>query len=215
MNIFDKLADQWWDNNGPFKVLHDINEIRLEYILRQFNSSVKRILDVGCGGGLISIPLAKLGYNVLGIDAGKANIKIAQQAAKNMEVKVSFSTKQLKNLQEYYDVVICMEVLEHVEEQELFLQQLSNRLKPGGLLIISTINQTYKSYIECIILAEYLLKWIPIGTHQWHAFVTPAQIVATLTECNLIDCIGIKYKLNRWKLENDTRSNYICTFIKV
>jgi 2-polyprenyl-6-hydroxyphenyl methylase/3-demethylubiquinone-9 3-methyltransferase len=227
---FEQQADQWWDENGPFKLLHTLNPLRLKYITQNIKDNIAqnlanlKAIDVGCGGGILTIPLSRLGMDVHGIDPGPKNIHIAKEKSKLAELKITYhinaieKISTLKEHKEQYDVVTSMEVIEHVDDYKTFLKHLCNLLKPGGLLFISTINRTIKSFIEAIIAAEYLLKVVPRGTHEWKKFLKPSEIVEITSEHStlLVDVTG--YKLNpltsQWRLSADNSVNYMMCFKK-
>ena len=193
---FSKLADEWWDVNGKFKPLHMFNPIRIEYILDKITKHFKldkekkillenlEILDIGCGGGLISEPMARLGGNVTGIDAGAKNIKIASLHSKKSNLKINYLNKSPEQLKEKekFDIILNLEIVEHVENLDLYLQSCYDLLKRNGLMFTATINRTLISYIKAIIGAEYVLRWLPIGTHDWNKFVKPEELQKKLTD---------------------------------
>jgi 2-polyprenyl-6-hydroxyphenyl methylase/3-demethylubiquinone-9 3-methyltransferase len=229
---FSKIAEEWWDPNGKFKPLHKFNPIRISYIkeniINTFNlknrkdnplSEIK-ILDVGCGGGLLSEPLSRLGAEVFGIDASDKNIKIAQLHAKksNLNIKYFCSSPEEFKIKNEFDVILNMEIIEHVEDVDFFLKSCSKLLKKNGIMFVATLNKTLKSYLFAIIGAEYVLKWLPIGTHEWDKFVKPDELINFLNKFNLklTDLKGVKFDLlnNDWKFSSDTSVNYIAKFIK-
>ena len=229
---FSKIAEEWWDPNGKFKPLHKFNPIRISYIkeniINTFNlknrkdnplSEIK-ILDVGCGGGLLSEPLSRLGAEVFGIDASDNNIKIAKLHAKksNLNIKYLCSSPEKFKIKNEFDVILNMEIVEHVEDVDFFLKSCSKLLKKNGIMFVATLNKTLKSYLFAIIGAEYVLKWLPIGTHEWEKFVKPDELINFLNKFNLklIDLKGVKFDLlnNDWKFSSDTSVNYIAKFIK-
>ena len=228
---FEQQADQWWDEHGPFKLLHKLNPLRLKYITENIRenmglSSLRnlKVIDVGCGGGILTIPLARLGMDVHGIDPGQKNIKVAKEKSTLAELNITYyideidKISSLKAHKKQYDVVTSMEVIEHVEDYKVFLKDLCKLLKPGGLLFISTINRTIKSFVEAIIAAEYLLRIVPRGTHEWKKFLKPSEIVEIASEysTSLVDVTG--YKLNpltsKWTLSDDNSVNYMMCFKK-
>jgi len=229
---FNKIAEEWWDPSGKFKPLHKFNPIRVEYIKKYILSSfhLKKnhkpfkglsILDVGCGGGLLTEPLSRLGANVTGIDVSKRNIKIAKEHSKKNKLKINYictSPEEIK-LNKKFDVVLNMEVVEHVENLNIFLQQTSRLLNKNGIMFVATINKTLKSYLFAIIGAEYILRWLPIGTHDWEKFVSPKILVEHCKNCSLLldNITGVKYDLinNNWKLTSDNSVNYIAKFNKI
>ena len=229
---FSKIAEEWWDPNGKFKPLHKFNPIRISYIkeniINTFNLKNKKdnplseikILDVGCGGGLLSEPLSRLGAEVIGIDASDKNIKIAKLHAKksNLNIKYFCSSPEKFEIKNEFDVILNMEIVEHVEDVDFFLKSCSKLLKKDGIMFVATLNKTLKSYLFAIIGAEYILKWLPIGTHEWEKFVKPDELINFLNKFSLklTDLKGVKFDLlnNDWKLSSDTSVNYIAKFIK-
>ena len=228
---FSKLADEWWDVNGKFKPLHMFNPIRIEYILEQIIKHFKlnkesknllknlEILDIGCGGGLISEPMARLGANVTGIDAGEKNIKIASLHSKKNNLKIEYLNKSPEQLtqKEKFDIILNLEVVEHVDDLDLYLQSCSNLLKTNGLMFTATINRTFISYIKAIIGAEYILRWLPIGTHDWNKFIKPEELEKKLTEkkfkTNNIQGLEFNPIFSKWKKSENLSVNYIiCSF---
>jgi len=224
---FSKLADEWWDVNGKFKPLHMFNPIRIEYILDQITKHFKlerktklplknlEILDIGCGGGLISEPMARLGGNVTGIDAAEKNIKIASLHSKESNLKIRYlenSPEQLKE-KEKFDIILNLEIVEHVENLDLYLQSCHDLLKRNGLMFTATINRTLISYIKAIIGAEYVLRWLPIGTHDWNKFVKPEELQKKLTDkkftTNNIKGLEFNPIFNKWKQSDNLSVNYI------
>ena len=229
---FSKIAEEWWDPNGKFKPLHKFNPIRISYIkeniINTFNLKNKKdnplseikILDVGCGGGLLSEPLSRLGAEVFGIDASDKNIKIAKLHAKksNLDIKYFCSSPEKFKIKNEFDVILNMEIIEHVEDVDFFLKSCSKLLKKDGIMFVATLNKTLKSYLFAIIGAEYILKWLPIGTHEWEKFVKPDELINFLNKFSLklTDLKGVKFDLlnNDWKFSSDTSVNYIAKFIK-
>ena len=228
---FSKIAEEWWDPNGKFKPLHKFNPVRIEdireNILKDFVSKNEikplngiKILDVGCGGGLLSEPLCRLGAEVTGIDASKRNIEVAKIHAKKMNLKINYfcaSPEKMKK-SEKFDVLLNMEIVEHVEDIQFFLKSCSNLLKKNGIMFVATINQTLKSYLFAIVGAEYILKWLPIGTHDWGKFVKPEKLNKILEEnyLTLKKHDGVKFNIlsNTWNLSTDNSVNYISKFNK-
>ena len=228
---FSKVADEWWDPNGKFKPLHKFNPIRIQYIkeniIKNFNLpknnkplSGINILDIGCGGGLLSEPMSRLGASVTGIDASEKNIQIAKLHSKKNKLKINYicSSPEKINVKKKFDVILNMEIVEHVEDIELFLKSSSNLLKKNGLMFIATINKTLKSYIFAIIGAEYILRWLPIGTHEWEKFVKPEDLKKILYKNNLslskLDGMNFDIIKDQWKISNDLSVNYIAKFLK-
>lgn len=223
---FSDMASKWWDYKGPLKTLHDINHCRVKYIVDKLRarSSINglEILDVGCGGGLVCEPLSRLGASVTGIDASKENIKIASEHAKlcDLDIKYQESTIELhlkKNKK--YDCIVCLEVLEHVDNVSEFISSCCKALKKGGVLFFSTINRNLKSYLTSIVVAEYVLRWLPTGTHDWQKFLKPSEVVCSLEKDGVIvqDIKGLKFKpisSKNWALSNDIDVNYILYAIK-
>jgi len=197
---FETMAAEWWDPKGKFKPLHMLNPCRLDYITRQIagefgrdlsaNSPFEglRILDIGCGGGLLSEPMARLGAEVVGADAAERNIPVAQIHAEQsgLEIDYRFTTAEaMAAAGEQFDVVINMEVVEHVADPLSYLTACQQLLKPGGLHICSTINRNPKSYVMAIVGAEYVMRWLPKGTHEWQKFITPDELFALLEKAGL------------------------------
>ena len=228
---FSKLADEWWDPEGKFKPLHNFNPVRLRYIkdtiTKKFgNKSEKlplkdiKILDIGCGGGLLSEPLSRLGATVTGIDASDRNIKIAKMHLKKSKLDVDYycSSPDKFVAKEKFDVVLNMEIVEHVDNVDFFLLKSSELLKKNGLMFIATLNKTLKSYVFAIIGAEYILKWLPIGTHDWNKFLTPEDLINICknNSLNLNDLIGVKLDIlkNEWIVSEDSSVNYLAQFSK-
>ena len=229
---FSKLADEWWDVNGKFKPLHMFNPIRIEYILEEisqhFNLNKKKksflsnlkILDIGCGGGLISEPMARLGGNVTGIDAVEKNIKVASIHGKENNLKINYINKSPEQLheKEQYDIILNLEVVEHVDNLDLYLQSCYNLLKKNGLMFTATINKTFSSYIKAIIGAEYVLRWLPIGTHDWNKFIRPEELQKILFEKNFttINVKGLEFNpiFRKWKKSDNLSVNYIVSSVK-
>ena len=228
---FSKLADEWWDPDGKFKPLHNFNPVRLRYIkdtiVKKFgNKSEKlplkniKILDIGCGGGLLSEPLSRLGATVTGIDASDRNIKIAKMHLEKSKLDVDYycSSPEKFVAKEKFDVVLNMEIVEHVDNVDFFLLKSSELLKKNGLMFIATLNKTLKSYVFAIIGAEYILKWLPIGTHEWEKFVKPDDLINILKKYDLkLESLdGMKFNLikDEWSISSDKSINYITKFIK-
>ncbi len=228
---FSKISEEWWDPNGKFKPLHNFNPIRISYlkenIIRTFNLQKKdkilsgiKILDIGCGGGLLSEPMSRLGAEVFGMDASEKNIEIAKIHAKKsgLNIKYFCSSPERFETNLKFDVILNMEIIEHVEDVGLFLKSSSRLLRKNGIMFVATLNKTLKSYLFAIIGAEYILKWLPIGTHEWEKFVKPEELVDISKKYNLTlnDLKGVKLNLikNIWELSADKSVNYIAKFIK-
>ncbi len=229
---FSKIASQWWDPNGKFKPLHKFNPIRIEYIK---NSIIKHfkikstirplkkidLLDIGCGGGLLSEPIYRLGANVVGIDASKKNIEVAKFHAKQNHLKINYicSSPEKLKIKKKFDVILNMEIVEHVEDMNFFIKKSSELLKKDGLMFIATLNKTLKSYTFAIIGAEYILRWLPIGTHDWDKFVTPDELIKVSKNNNLeiknLDGLKYNFLTDKWKISNDNSVNYIASFKKI
>ena len=224
---FSNLASEWWDVNGKFKPLHMFNPIRIEYIVEEISKHFKlnrnkkfllkdlAILDIGCGGGLISEPMARLGGNITGIDASEKNIKIASLHSKENNLKIAYLNKSPEQLdeKEKFDIILNLEIVEHVENLDLYLQSCYDLLKKNGLMFTATINRTLISYIKAIIGAEYVLRWLPIGTHDWNKFVKPEELQKKLTDkkftTNNIKGLEFNPIFNKWKQSDNLSVNYI------
>ena len=228
---FSKLAEEWWNPTGKFKPLHKFNPIRIEYvrniIIKHFKikSSKKplnkfSLLDIGCGGGLLSEPMCRLGADVTGIDASKKNIEISKIHAKEKKLKINYlnTSPEKLNTKKKYDIILNMEIVEHVNNLNYFIKTCSNLLKKNGLMFVATLNRTLKSYIFAVVGAEYILKWLPIGTHEWNKFVRPKELSEICFKYNLKlnGESGVVFNLviNQWKIDNDKSVNYISSFIK-
>jgi len=229
---FSKLADEWWDVNGKFKPLHMFNPIRIEYILEEITKHFKldrerklllknlEILDIGCGGGLISEPMARLGGNITGIDASEKNIKIASLHSKANNLDINYLNKSPEQLKEKekFDIILNLEVVEHVDNLDLYLQSCKDLLKKNGLMFTATINRTLTSYLKAIVGAEYLLRWLPIGTHDWNKFVKPEELEKKLTDKNFKtnSIKGLEFNpiFSKWKKSDNLSVNYIISSIK-
>jgi len=227
INKFTKMADEWWDINGKFKPLHMFNPIRIEYILdiasKHFNFKINnqkslnglKILDIGCGGGLISEPMTRLGAEVTGIDASAKNIEIAKLHAKKNNLKINYlnSEPEKLNLKNEFDVILNLEVVEHVENLNLYLESCQKLLKPKGLMFTATLNKTLTSFIKAIIGAEYVLRWLPIGTHDWNKFIKPNELEKKLLDLNFstVNLTGLSFNpiFQEWKRSKDLSVNYI------
>ena len=228
---FSKIAEEWWNPEGKFKPLHKFNPIRISYIkdniINTLNLKKKekplekvKILDIGCGGGLLSEPMKRLGAEVVGIDASQKNISVAKIHAKknNLDIKYFCTSPENFKTEIKFDVILNMEIVEHVEDIDFFLKSCTKLLKTNGIMFIATINKTLKSYLFAIIGAEYVLRWLPIGTHDWEKFVKPNDLINILKKYNLkIDKFdGLKFDIikNQWTFDKDKSVNYITKFIK-
>ena len=229
---FSKIAEEWWNPNGKFKPLHNFNPIRIKYIkeniindfnIKSIESPLKNVnlLDIGCGGGLLSEPMCRLGANVVGIDASEKNISVAKFHAKKNKLKIDYKVASPEKLKTKikFDVILNMEIIEHVENIDFFIKESSKLLKKNGVMFVATLNKTLKSYAFAIIGAEYVLKWLPIGTHDWEKFVRPDDLIKISKKNNLIlkKLDGMKFNIfeNSWKVSNDTSINYITKFKKI
>ena len=229
---FSKIAEEWWNPNGKFKPLHKFNPIRISYIknniINTFNIKSKnkplekvQILDIGCGGGLLSEPMSRLGAKVTGIDASTKNISIAKIHAKknNLDIKYFCASPENFKTKKKFDVILNMEIIEHVEDIDFFLKSCSKLLKKNGIMFVATLNKTLKSYLFAIIGAEYILRWLPIGTHEWEKFVKPDDLIKILKKYNLqLDKLdGMEFNLitDKWSVSSDKSINYISKFIKI
>ena len=229
---FSRIAEEWWDPKGKFKPLHNFNPIRISYLKENITKNLNlkkkdkilsgiKILDIGCGGGLLSEPMSRLGAEVFGMDASERNIQVAKIHAKKSGLKIKYlcsSPEKFKtNLK--FDVILNMEIIEHVEDVDFFLKSCSRLLKKNGIMFVATLNKTLKSYLFAIIGAEYILKWLPIGTHEWEKFVKPEDLIKINKKYNLTlgDLKGVKFNLinNSWELSTDKSVNYIAKFIKI
>ena len=229
---FSKLADEWWDVNGKFKPLHMFNPIRIEYILNEITNHFKlskgeklllknlKILDIGCGGGLISEPMSRMGGSVTGIDASQKNINVASIHSKKSDLKINYLNKSPEQLKEKekYDIILNLEVVEHVDNLDLYLQSCYDLLKKNGLMFTATINRTLTSYVKAIVGAEYILRWLPIGTHDWNKFIKPEELEKILNQekFSTLDIKGLKFNplFKKWKRSNDLSVNYIICSVK-
>ena len=228
---FSKIAEEWWNPNGKFKPLHNFNPIRIKYIkdniiknfkIRSSEKPLKKInlLDIGCGGGLLSEPMCRLGANVVGIDASTKNIEVAKFHAKKNKLKINYKVASPEKLKTKikFDVILNMEIVEHVEDIDFFIKESTRLLKKNGVMFVATLNKTLKSYAFAIIGAEYILKWLPIGTHDWEKFVKPNDLIKISKKNNLYlkKLDGMKFNIldESWKISNDTSVNYIATLKK-
>jgi 2-polyprenyl-6-hydroxyphenyl methylase/3-demethylubiquinone-9 3-methyltransferase len=227
---FENQSDLWWDEGGPFALLHRLNPVRLKYITNNIRNSFTedlrqlKAIDVGCGGGILTIPMARLGMEVYGLDPGKKNIDVAKEKSHLAELDIKYYANHLEDiasLDEHrgqYDVVTSMEVVEHVDDYKSFLMDLCKLLKPNGLLFISSINRTIKSFSEAIVAAEYLLRFVPKGTHEWNKFLKPSEVAEAIDPFGLsvIDVTGVKLNplTKSWSISHDTSVNYMMCFRK-
>ena len=228
---FSKMADEWWDPEGKFKPLHKFNPTRIKYLKENivYNFKLKnkskplsgiKILDIGCGGGLLSEPMSRMGANVTGIDASDKNIKIAKLHSKKNKLKINYlcSSPEKLKIEKKFDVILNMEIVEHVEDVDFFLKSCSKLLKKNGLMFVATINKTLKSYVFAIVGAEYVLRWLPIGTHEWEKFVKPEDLKKILMKYDLslnkLEGMNFNIFKDEWSISKDLSVNYIAKFIK-
>jgi 2-polyprenyl-6-hydroxyphenyl methylase/3-demethylubiquinone-9 3-methyltransferase len=225
---FSALASEWWDPRGKMAPLHKFNPVRLGYIrdraTERFDRDPKRldclkdlrILDIGCGGGILSEPLARLGASLVGADPSATNIEAARLHAAESELKIDYrcvTAEELADAGERFDLVLAMEVVEHVADVTLFVSRCAEMVRPGGLMIAATINRTLKSFALAIVGAEYILRWLPVGSHRWDKFVTPNELEIAMEQGGLqvVDEQGVIYNLfaDRWQLSGDTDVNFM------
>ena len=223
---FTNLANEWWKYDGKFKTLHKFNPVRLEFIIGQIKKNFNisnieekplaglKILDIGCGGGLMCEPLARLGAEVTGIDAVEKNIKSAQIHANQNALNINYKLSAVEELpNNKYDIILNLEVIEHVNNQKLFISKSCELVNHGGLMFVATINKTIFSIVFAKYLAEYVLGFLPKGTHDWRKFLTPEDIYAMLIKNNfeIVESIGINYKVlsDKWVKSKNMEANYI------
>ncbi|AHX03718.1 3-demethylubiquinone-9 3-O-methyltransferase [Ehrlichia chaffeensis str. Heartland] len=227
---FSKIADKWWDEHGPLKALHDIHPLRMRYIVDYISKIIPKanfkslsVLDLGCGGGLLSESMSRLGMKVLGIDASEESINIARVHASERglcNLKYScMDIESLVNTEEKYDIITIMEIIEHVDNLPVFVNAVSNALSDNGIIFLSTLNRTKKSFLYAIVCAEYILKLVPRKTHQWGRFVKPSEIVNlfSLNGICVKNIMGMNFNMIRrsWVLSDDISVNYILAAQKV
>lgn len=225
---FSALAADWWNPHGKFKPLHRFNPVRLAYLrdrlVAHFRRDPKaaqplaglRILDIGCGGGLLAEPLTRLGAQVTGIDASRTTVSVARLHAEQMGLAIDYreaTAEAVAAAGERFDVVLNMEVVEHVADRPAFLASAAGLVSPGGVMVVATLNRTAKSYALAIVGAEYILGWLPRGTHDWNKFVKPEELTAELaaTGLSIYEVTGVAYNpiADRWSLSTDTGVNYM------
>jgi len=229
---FSKLAKEWWNPNGKYKPLHLFNPARIEFIKQKLISHfglnpnsqepLKKlnILDIGCGGGLLCEPLSRLGAKMTGIDALKKNIEVAKIHSEEMNLDINYICCSIENLElkNKFDVILNMEIIEHVSDVNMFINNCYKFLEKNGIMFVGTINKNLKSYLFAILGAEYILRWLPIGTHDWNKFLTPHEL-ETITNKNKFvsdEIVGMKFNLlsQKWFKSEDKSVNYISTFLK-
>ena len=229
---FSKLAKEWWNPQGKFKPLHLFNPTRIKFIKQKLIDHFKldpnserpleklKILDIGSGGGLLCEPLNRLGANITGIDASNNNVEVAKLHAKemNLNIKYIYSSPENINLKNDFDVILNMEVIEHVSDVNIFIENCSKLIKKNGIMFVATINKNLKSYVFAILGAEYILRWLPIGTHDWDKFLTPKELenIAKNKKFTLDSTVGMKFNFlsKKWDESSDASVNYISTFLK-
>ena len=228
---FSKIAEEWWDPKGKFKPLHKFNPTRIAYIKENIIKTFKldqkksplrnvKILDIGCGGGLLSEPMCRLGAEITAIDASRRNIQVAKLHAKKNNLKIDYicTSPERMKVKSQFDVILNMEIVEHVEDVDFFLKSCSRLLKKNGIMFVATLNKTLKSYLFAIVGAEYILRWLPIGTHEWEKFLRPEELISILKNNNLkldrIDGMQFNILTDKWKVSKDNSVNYIAKFIK-
>ena len=229
---FSKMASEWHNENGKFKPLHLFNPVRIEFIKNKLisyfdlNSNSQKplkklkILDIGCGGGLLCEPLSRLGATITGIDPSKDNIKVAKLHSKKMKLNINYicCSPENLNLKNKFDVILNMEIVEHVANVDLFIKNCSELIKENGIMFVTTINRNLKSYLFAIIGAEYVLRWLPIGTHEWEKFVKPEDLKNILESnslfLNKLDGMNFNLIKDEWNISKDTSVNYIAKFLK-
>ena len=228
---FNRHGDTWWQKKGPFKILHDFNAARLAYICNQVHHHYNltpsyeplrglRILDIGCGGGILCEPLARLGATVTGIDSAKASIQAARAHAREQNLTITYCVKAVEDMPptQRYDIILAMEIMEHVKNPSAFLKLSAALLKPRGLFITGTLNRTVASFLLAIVGAEYVLKWLPKRTHDWRRFLTPQEMSGMMEKARLspLHHQGVKYDPLRqsWQACDTTRVNYMTVATK-
>jgi 2-polyprenyl-6-hydroxyphenyl methylase/3-demethylubiquinone-9 3-methyltransferase len=230
---FSKIADEWWDASGKFKPLHKFNPIRLSFFKQEICKFFVRdeklltpftglkILDIGCGGGLVAEPISRLGADLTAIDASQKNINVAKIHGEKSGLKIDYqctSAEELASKNQQFDVVLALEIIEHVADVEKFIEACAKLVKPNGLLFIATLNRTAKSLLMAKFGVEYILRWLPIGTHDWRKFLKPSEIenIAKNQQIQLKKIQGFSYNLikDHWSLSADLSINYCVVFVK-
>jgi len=230
INKFSEMASEWWDPNGKFAPLHKFNPVRQEYLVDKIKNHFSilpngsypfknlTLLDVGCGGGLISEPMTRLGAKVTGIDASEKNINVAKFHAEQMNLKINYLCSTPEKLNKQFDIILCLEIIEHVADVDLFIKSCARLLKKNGIIFFATLNRTAKSFLFAIVGAEYILNWLPKGTHDWNKFLKPSEIISTASSYQLIlkETVGFKFNifLREWQKSRDTDVNYAVSFRK-
>ena len=227
---FENIADDWWNPEGKFKPIHKFNPVRISFIVEALKSHFNlkhqssmplknlKILDLGCGGGLLSEPMARLGAQVTGLDASKSNVRIAQLHALKNKLKINYIHGSIEktNFKTPFDVILNMEIIEHVNNIDLFIKSCRKNIKNSGVMFIATLNRTLKSYFFAIIGAEYVLRWLPIGTHDWNKFITPDELngITNKNKFKNIKTSGVVFSplTSKWSLNSDQNVNYISVF---
>ena len=231
INKFSEMASEWWDPNGKFAPLHKFNPVRQEYLVDKIKNHFSilpngsypfknlNLLDVGCGGGLIAEPMTRLGAKVTGIDASEKNINVAKFHAEQMNLKINYLCATPEKLDEQFDVILCLEIIEHVADVDLFIKACAKLLKKNGIIFFATLNRTAKSFLFAIVGAEYILNWLPKGTHDWNKFLKPNEIIlaASNYQLTLKETVGFKFNifLREWQKSRDTDVNYAVSFKKI
>jgi len=230
INKFSQIASEWWDPNGKFAPLHKFNPIRQEYLVDKIKNHFSilpngsypfknlTLLDVGCGGGLIAEPMTRLGAKVTAIDASEKNINVAKFHAEQMNLKINYLCATPEKLNEQFDVILCLEIIEHVADVDLFIKSCAKLLKKNGTIFFATLNRTAKSFLFAIVGAEYILNWLPKGTHDWNKFLKPNEIISVASNYQLAlkETVGFKFNifLREWQKSRDTDVNYAVSFKK-
>jgi len=230
INKFSEMASEWWDPNGKFAPLHKFNPTRQEYLVNQIKNhfsilSTKSnpfknltLLDVGCGGGLVAEPMTRLGAKVTGIDASEKNINVAKFHAEEMNLKINYLCSTPEKLDKQFDVILCLEIIEHVADVDFFIKTCAKLLKKNGIIFFATLNRTAKSFLFAIVGAEYILNWLPKGTHDWNKFLKPDEIISNAIKYKLdpYETVGFKFNifLRDWQKSKDTDVNYAVSFKK-
>ncbi len=230
---FRRIASEWWSTTGKFAPLHKLGPARLQFIRDRLVAHFQRplgglkpldgltVLDIGCGGGLVSEPVTRMGARVMGIDPGAENVEAARTHAADQGLAIDYRITTVETLAaegRQFDVVLCLEVVEHVPNPAAFIELCASLVRPGGMMIASTINRTMKAYALAIVGAEYVLRWLPVGTHQWERFVTPDELSGHLRAAGLeaVHVAGMVYNplVDRWSLAADTDVNYLAAAAK-